>query len=206
MNKNKQETRCSLRALTIFLVTSLLATVPSIQGGTIRGNVTVVGGSTNADAVVYVEAIPDKSFPPPSQPAKMDQIRLEFTPKVLPVQVGTTVEFHNSDSVSHNVFTVDACADSVDLGTWTKGETRSHTFTQECKAVILCNLHPEMEAWIVAVPTPYFAVSDADGSYAIEGVPDGTYTVKVWHPDRNESSAQVTVAEEAELNVSLESG
>lgn len=193
-----------LHALPILLALSSLAVATSARAGTLRGQVTLVGSRTNADAVVYVDAIPGKTFPPPEQRAKMDQIRLEFTPHVLPIQVGTTVEFHNSDAVSHNVFTVDECADAFDLGSWTKGETRSYTFKRECKAVILCNIHPEMEAWLVAVPTPYFAVTDRDGSYEIPNVPEGSYTVKVWHPRLlQEASAEVTVAGEAELDITL---
>ena len=89
--------------------------------------------------------------------------------------VGTTVDFLNSDSVLHNVFTPEACAGTFNLGTWPQGETKSLTFNKACFAVLLCRVHPEMEAFVVAVPTPYFATAQADGSYRIPDVPDGSY-------------------------------
>jgi plastocyanin len=171
--------------------------------GSITGKVTATGQRSNAEAVVYVDQIPGKTFPAPSEPAEMDQTDLTFSPHVLPVLVGTTVDFHNSDSVAHNVFTVDQCADMFDLGTWPQGESRSHTFDQPCAAVILCNVHPEMEAYVVAVPTPYFAVTGADGSYTIDGVPDGSYTVKAWHSGMKEASQAVSVAGEAQADFVL---
>jgi hypothetical protein len=113
---------------------------------------------------------------------------------VLTVLVGTTVDFLNSDAVLHNVFTPDGCAEKFNLGTWPKGQIRSYEFKRECVATLLCKVHPEMEAFVLAVPTPYSAVTRADGSYRIPDVPDGTYTVKVWHPKLKGAQKSVTVA------------
>jgi hypothetical protein len=124
----------------------------------------------------------------------MDQANLVFAPHVLPILVGTTVDFLNSDAVLHNVFSPDACAEKFNLGTWPKGQTKNYTFKNECVATLLCKVHPEMEAFVVAVPTPYFAVTKADGSYTIANVPDGAYTVKVWHPKLKATEKAVTVA------------
>jgi hypothetical protein len=124
----------------------------------------------------------------------MDQANLVFAPHVLPILVGTTVDFLNSDAVLHNVFSPDACAEKFNLGTWPKGQTKSYTFKNECVATLLCKVHPEMEAFVVAVPTPYFAVTRADGSYTIANVPDGAYNVKVWHPKLKATQKAVTVA------------
>ena len=136
-----------------------------------------------ADAVVYVADRPGKTFPAPEEHARLDQKNIDFRPHVLPVLAGTTVDFLNSDAVLHNVFTPDACADKFNLGTWPQGQTRSYAFKKECVATLLCKVHPEMEGFVAAVPTPYFAVTKADGAYDIPDVPDGTYTVKVWHPN-----------------------
>ena len=141
----------------------------------------MVGGKTNADAVVYIDAIPDKTFAPPEEHAVMDQQNLLFVPRVLPVVVGTTVDFLNNDNVLHNVFTPDKVADRFNLGTYPKGTQKSHTFDKAGGAVMLCNVHPEMEAYVVTLPTPYFGVTAEDGSYRIEGVPAGMHTLKVWH-------------------------
>ena len=137
---------------------------------------------------------PGKTFPAPKEHGKIDQANLVFHPHVLPVLVGTTVDFLNSDAVLHNVFSPDACAEKFNLGTWPKGQVKSYQFKKECVAALLCKVHPEMEAFVVAVPTPYFAVTKADGTYHIPDVPDGNYTVKVWHPKLKATQKSVTVA------------
>jgi plastocyanin len=188
----------------IFCAASLVLLAASLRAGDLHGKVTCKGVKDSSDAVVYVAAIPGKTFPAPREHARMDQANLVFHPHVLPVQVGTTVDFLNSDAVLHNVFTPDACAEKFNLGTWPKGQTKSYEFKKECAAVLLCKVHPEMEAFVVAVPTPYFAVTKADGSYKIADVPDGSYTVKVWHPKlkATQKSVKVAGATAAEFEIS----
>ena len=171
----------------------LAMTAPSLAGD-IHGKVACKGVRDSADAVVYVAALPSKTFPAPAEHARINQLNLVFTPHVLPVLAGTTVEFLNSDAVLHNVFSPDACSDKFNLGTWPKGETRTFQFKKECVATLLCKVHPEMEAFVVVLPTPYFTVTKTDGSYAIPNVPDGSCTVKVWHPKLKGIEKAVTVA------------
>lgn len=159
---------------------ALACTAVPLTAGSITGTVQVSGASRGG-AVVYIDAIEGASFEPPAESVVMDQTGKVFVPRVLPILVGTTVDFLNSDPFSHNVFSPDPCPEQFDLGGWAAGEVRSHTFTEPCVAVILCNVHPEMDAYVLAVETPYFAVSGEDGSYAIKDLPDGTYTVAVWH-------------------------
>ena len=186
---------------------AFLVAVASLAAGlagaaSLSGTVRCKGVATSADAIVYVAEIPGKTFPPGKEPAKMGQTHLRFVPRVLPVLVGTTVEFLNSDAVNHNIFSPDKCTGRMNLGTWSQGQTRSYTFKQECAATLLCNLHPEMEGWIVAVPTPYFAVTGADGSYRINDLPDGSLTVKIWHPKLK--AIQKTVAVQGATEASFE--
>jgi plastocyanin len=173
------------------------------HAGEIHGHVVCKGLRDSANAVVYVDRIPGKTFPSPKEHAKMDQLSLVFVPHVLPVLVGTTVDFLNSDAVLHNVFSPESCAHKVNLGTWPKGETRSHTFERVCFAPLLCLVHPEMEGFVAALPTPYFAVSAPDGSYGISGVPDGAYTLKVWHPKLKPGGKSVTVHGATEADFEL---
>ena len=105
--------------------------------------------------------------------------------------------------VLHNVFTPDACADKFNLGTWPKGESKSFAFKKECAATLLCKVHPEMEAFVVAVPTPFFAVAKADGTYHIADVPDGAATLKVWHPKLKAAAKPVTVGASTEADFEL---
>ena len=172
----------------------LLLFAASLSAGDLHGKVACKGVRDSANAVVYIDAIPGKTFPAPTEHLKMDQANLLFQPKVLPVLAGTTVDFLISDAVLHNVFSPDACAEKFNLGTWPKGETRSYTFKKECVATLLCKVHPEMEGFVIAVPTPYFAVTKADGTYRIADLPDGSYTVKVWHPKLKPAQKPMTVA------------
>jgi plastocyanin len=173
--------------------------------GTIVGKVKAHGVKNSADAVVYVEKIESKSFPAPKEHALLDQKGLKFHPHVLPVLAGTIVDFLNSDDVLHNVFSPDACADKMNLGTWPKGQKRSFTFKNPgCQAVLLCNVHPEMEAFVVVCETPYFAVSSADGSFEIKDVPPGKYTLKIWHEKLKGQPVQIDVPEKGEANADFD--
>ena len=102
-----------------------------------------------------------------------------FTPRVLAIQKGSTVSFTNSDPVAHNVYTPDG--KTYDLGTWPKGQSRSHLFPESGAFRQLCQVHDDMIAWVVAVDTRYFAVSDKSGAFTIRDVPPGKYTLGVWH-------------------------
>jgi len=179
---------------TLFFGALALALAIPAAAGDIHGKVVCKGTRDCADAVVYVDAIPGKTFPAPQAHERINQQNLVFDPHVAAVLVGTTVDFLNSDTVQHNVFSPDACAEKFNLGTWPKGQTRSYTFKKDCVATLLCKVHAEMEAYVVAVPTPYYAVTKADGSFKIADVPDGSYTVKVWHPKLKATSKPVTVA------------
>jgi len=180
----------------------LVAAVP-LLGGDIHGKLTCKGVRNCEDALVYVDKIAGKTFPAPADHAKVDQKAMQFHPHVLPVLVGTTVDFHNSDSVLHNVFSPDACADKFNLGTWPQGQVKSFTFKKECAAALLCKVHPDMDGFVVVLPTPYFAVAAADGSYEIKNVPDGAVTVKAWHPKLKAAQKAVTVSGSTDVNIDL---
>ena len=130
-----------------------------------------------------------------------------FSPPVLPLLVGTTVEFLNSDPFEHNAFGVGA--DEFDLGNWTKGAVRKHTFNKPGEVTLLCNVHPEMRAWVVVLKTPYFAVADEAGTFRIPNVPAGVWKLKVWNerlkPIQLEKSwdLKVTAGQEAKIEVTF---
>ena len=113
----------------------------------------------------------------------MDQKNLKFVPHVIVVLQGTTVDFLNSDTVGHNVFWPSVSGNKKlghNLGTWPQGVKKSFQFSDLGAVPLLCNVHPEMSGYVVVVPTPYFAVTDKEGQYAIKGVPPGSYTLKTW--------------------------
>lgn len=189
-----------MKDFVVFLAT--LMTVGNIaNGGDIKGKITCKGVRDSRDVVVYIERIEEES-PPSEEHALMDQKDLEFVPHVLPVTKGTTVDFLNSDDVLHNVFTPDKCAEKMNLGTWPKGEARSYTFTEEgCMSVLLCNVHPQMEAWVLVLQNTYFSKTDKDGVYIIEDVPPGKYVLRAWHERLKSQGTEIDVPEKGEVEV-----
>lgn len=193
--------------LAVGIVTCLFVGITtSAVAGSIRGTIHAKGLRNATDAVVYIEKIDNKAFPPPTEPVIMDQNARVFLPSILPVLVGTRVEFLNSDPFHHNVFTPDECADKFDVGSWEKGDKRSHVFDKPCVAVLLCNLHPEMAAHVVVVETPYFATTDDDGKFTIDNVPDGTYVISVWHERAKKVSQEITVSGPTRVGLTMVRG
>ena len=173
--------------------------------GNITGKVTAKGVKNGGDAVIYIDKIPSKTFPAPKEHVTMDQKNLKFIPHVLPVLAGSTVDFLNSDDVLHNVFSPDKCCDKFNLGSWPKGHTKSYTFKEPgCVSTLLCNVHPEMEGYVIVVETPYFAVSATDGSYSVKDVPPGKYTLKIWHQKLKGQQVAVEVPEKGNATVDFE--
>jgi plastocyanin len=177
-----------------FCFVAIATVMTAAAGGTIEGTVKVTGQTSNADAVVFVQQAPGP-FTAPAKPAEMDQRSMKFVPHVLPILVGTTVRFLNSDPTQHNVFSPDY--EKYNLGTWPQGQTKDHTFDKCAKApcayVQLCRVHPEMEAYIVVLQNPFFAVTGADGHYKIDNVPPGNYSLGVWHAKGKAQPKPVTV-------------
>lgn len=189
-----------------LVATVLLICVPNILlAGDIKGHVIAKGVKHSGNAVIYIEKIESMKFDAPKEHAKMDQKNLTFIPHVLPILVGTTVDYLNSDDVLHNVFSPDNCAEKFNLGTWPKGQIRSYTFKNPgCVPVILCNVHPEMEAYVVVLQTPYYSVSTKDGSYELKNVPSGKYQLKIWHEKLKGQSKEIDIPESGVVNVDFE--
>jgi plastocyanin len=171
-----------------------VATISIAADGSISGSVKAAGLSSNADAVVWIQQAAGTAKPP-AQPVTMDQKQMQFIPHVLPVVLGTTVRFLNSDPTAHNVFSPDV--EKYNLGTWPQGQSKDHAFATcakfPCVYTQLCRVHPEMEGFVVVLPNSYFAVSNKEGHYEIAGVPPGPYTVAVWHPKLKGQPKPVTV-------------
>jgi len=186
---------------THILISVVVLTLAAVAfAGTIEGKV------SPGKSVVYVDTISGKTFPDPSEKPVMDQKGLVFSPHVMVVQQGATVEFLNSDMVQHNVFWPSISGNKKEghnLGTWPKGEKKSFKFDQPGVVPLLCNVHPEMSGYIVVSPTPYFTETDAGGNYKIENVPDGKYNVAAWHEGMKVQSKPVAVSGDASQDFAL---
>jgi plastocyanin len=180
----------------ITLCSAVLLLAGATLAGEIKGKVSVQGLKSAENIAVYIDAIPDKKFEAPAAKPLMDQSKMMFVPHVMVVQVGTTVEFLNSDPVGHNVYWPSISGNKKlahNLGTWPKGEKKSFQFNDLGVASLLCNVHPEMNGYIVVSPTPYFAVTDKSGNYEIKNVPAGKYTLKTWSEDGKVTTQAVEV-------------
>jgi plastocyanin len=114
------------------------------------------------------------------QPSVMTQKMKTFTPHVLAIPAGTAVEFPNFDLVFHNAFS-GYSGQVFDVGLYPPGRSRTVVFKREGVVRVFCNIHSTMSAVIVVLRTPYFAVSDSIGNYAIPDVPPGEYRLHVYH-------------------------
>ena len=178
-------------------ICGLLLFASASRAGDIKGKVSVQGIKSAENIAVYIDAIPDKKFDPPTEKPVVDQTKMTFHPHVLVVLAGTTVEFLNNDPVGHNVYWPSISGNKKlahNLGTWPKGEKKSFQFNDVGVAGLLCNVHPEMNGYVVVSPTPYFAVTDKNGSYEIKNVPPGKYTLKTWSEDGKVTTQAVEVA------------
>lgn len=182
-----------------FLATTLFVSLTLTSrgwAGEIKGKVTVHGLRSAENIAVYVDAIPGKTFPPPSQHATEDQKKMTFIPHVLVVLQGTTVDFLNSDPVGHNVYWPSVSGNKKlahNLGTWPQGVKKGFTFSDLGVASLLCNVHPEMSGYVVVVSTPYYAVANKEGEFEIKDVPAGRYTVKTWSEEGKPVTQSVEV-------------
>jgi plastocyanin len=127
-----------------------------------------------------------------------------FRPPVLVVPVGTAVEFPNGDPFFHNVFSYSA-AKRFDLGRYPRGESRTVVFDRAGIVKVYCEIHQWMRSAVLVVENPFHAQVDADGSFAIAGVPPGRYRLAVWDFDRGQRVVEVTVPAQgsARVDVSL---
>ncbi len=148
-------------------------------------------------AVVYIERVPGTFH---GGNAKMDQRSKVFIPYVLPVVEGTTVEFHNSDNLQHNVLGVGT--DKFNLGTYSQGMARSNTFNKLGEVAILCNVHPEMGAYVLVLQNPSFAQLDGGGKFRIADVPPGEYVIKAWYQGKTKQQ-NVKVPVKGSITVSF---
>ncbi len=162
-----------------------------------------------AQGVVYIVRVDEADFPPPEEPVLMDQKNLIFLPHVLPIVLGTTVEFPNSDTVRHNVFSKDPnifhedlAAEPFNLGTYDVGVVMERTSHHLGVMHLGCNVHTEMSAYILVCQNPYFATTEkGTGKFAIPNVPPGTWHLRLFHERLKPMTIQVEVKPGEETSV-----
>ena len=161
-------------------------------------------GDEYRNVVIYIES---DTPPAPAAAAEtrnysMAQQEETFTPHVLPVQVGSRVEFPNLDPIFHNVFSLSA-ARTFDLGRYPRGDSKSVTFDRVGLVPVFCHIHADMSAIIMVLENPYFTVPGGDGRYRIEHIPPGTYTLVAWHERSTPVKHEVEVKDGQTLEFNL---
>jgi plastocyanin len=152
------------------------------------------------DFVVYVDQpISNTNQPPPKPMQIVIQKDGTFRPHVLPVMVGTTVEWPNNDDIFHNVFSMSE-AKPFDLGFYKSHEVKRVTFDKPGRVDIFCSIHTRMSCIVLVLENPFFAVTDKNGSYEIPNLPAGTYKVKAWHERLPSQIVDVTVPVNGEIS------
>jgi plastocyanin len=201
VNSIHKSASCLLAAPLILLLMLAGAALP-LRAGTLSGNVKASRG----ESIIYLAPVRPVKFSPKNQTYVIHQKGMHFTPSLLVVPQGATVEFPNEDLAPHNVYWKSIGGNprlSHDLGIVARGHKAAWTFTHAGDVPILCSFHKEMTANIIVAPSPYFAKVDAIlGDYFIAGVPDGKYKVSVWH-NGTTTSKLVTVGGDTRVNFTL---
>jgi plastocyanin len=167
--------------LSVLSVSALLVTVAALASVSMAQEIQGKVSGARAGTVVYVDWISGKDYKGEGKHVTMDQKGMTFRPHSLVVLRGTTVDFLNSDAVGHNVYWKSVGGDKSkanNMGTWPQGQTKSYKFWDAGAVSLLCNVHPEMSGYIYVVPTPFYALTKADGSFVIKGAPQGHLTLK----------------------------
>lgn len=187
-----------------FFVAALCVATPALAG-TVNGRVEVKekgGRAANdlSEVVLWIEGV--KARPPAARTARVVMKGKAFSPHVVVIPVGGTVEFPNEDPIFHNVFSVSG-ENRFDLDLYKRPKSGSWIFQHPGIARVYCNIHPQMSAVVVVRDNPYYVKAGEDGSFAIEGVPAGRYTLRAWHERGGEAALDVNVPGEGAVGAQL---
>ena len=175
---------------TLLSIILLSATVG--QAATVSGRVQVAGRLSRTAAVTIVYAEPLDRAAVLAGTFTMSQKNKTFSPAVLPVPAGSTVQFPNDDLIFHNVFSLNRPS-PFDLGLYRAGASKARTFSTPSIYRIFCNVHPQMTAIVLVLPTSYFTQADAMGNYRLD-LPAGRYRLTAWSERSDPSTTEITVA------------
>ena len=176
----------------IIVAACFLLSVWPAFGTPLSGRVRVTGRQAgfNVPTIVYAEALGG----PTVQPGQFSMVQRgkAFSPRVLAIPVGSTVNFPNEDLVFHNVFSLSR-PNPFDLGLYRAGASKSRVFSAPATYRVFCNIHPQMSAIILVLPTSYITEADATGTYRLD-LPPGRYRITAWSERAEPASMEVSVS------------
>jgi plastocyanin len=177
-----------------ILVGILLCLGPTgvIEASPVSGRVSVVGRPAQASVttLVYAESLDVRITPQPGR-YKLLQRNKTFIPRVLAVPAGSSVDFPNNDPIFHNVFSL-ARPSPFDLGLYRSGSTKSRVFADPATYRVFCNIHPQMTAVILVLPTSFIAEVDRSGAFRLD-LPAGRYRVTAWSERSQPATVELMV-------------
>ena len=170
--------------LSSLLASILVGAASLVHSATVTVQVQDASGKPLPDAVAYLESAQASKAVgalKPSNPVEIAQIARQFDPRVSVVPVGTMVTFPNKDAVRHHVYSFSP-AKTFELKLYSGTPANPVQFDKAGVAVLGCNIHDNMVAWVVVVDTPYFGRSAKAGPVSLNNVPAASYRLRVWHP------------------------
>jgi plastocyanin len=178
---------------TVISIAVLLLAPWRADANQVLGRVRVAGRADPSAAItiVFAESLDSRT---PVRPGRftLTQRNKTFIPRVLPVPAGSTVDFPNQDLIFHNVFSLSRPG-PFDLGLYRAGTSKSRVFAEPATYRVFCNIHPQMTAVILILPTSYFAETDRSGSYRLD-LPPGRYRLTAWSERAQPTTIEVTVS------------
>ena len=166
---------------------AILSSAAAAHAASVTVTLTDAAGAPLADAVVMLEPVGARLATHPMQGAQIVQHDLQFNPPVSVVTVGTPVMFPNQDTVRHHVYSYSA-AKTFQIKLYAGVPHTPIVFDKPGVAVLGCNIHDSMVAWVVVTDTPLWARSTAAGSARVVDVPSGSYQMHVWHSSLAETT------------------
>ncbi len=153
-------------------------------------------------AVVYIDDIEegDTVDQSPAVRPQLNQSQMMFRPLVLPIVVGTAVDFPNNDNLYHNVFSYSQPRE-FDLGRYPTGQKRAVLFEKPGVVKVYCDIHSHMYATILVLKSHYFALPDDDGNFEISNIPEGSHKLVFWYGRKEVASRKVVVKQKSVLNI-----
>jgi plastocyanin len=188
------------------LILMVLARTVSAQG-TVSGQVSLLerpGEQSEdlADVIVWLEPAAGARVRTSPTTTTIQLQGRQFSPRVRVVSQGSTVEFPNTDSFSHNVFSK-APDGAFDTGVYPRGRTKDQTFKEPGVFPIYCNIHPRMTGYVVVLATPYYAQAGEDGRFAVTSVPAGNYVLHLWHDRAAEGATKALAVSAAGVTLGI---
>ena len=154
----------------------------------------VTGGGLDNVFVHVKDGLGNYYFDTPAEPVTLGQQGCRYVPHVVGVRVGQPVEVTNRDATTHNVHSLPDTNREFNFAQFQQGQKDVRTFTAaEVMVPLKCDLHGWMNAYIGVVEHPFFAVTTGGGTFALKGLPPGTYTIQAWHERGGTKAQQVTI-------------